>query len=142
MSVSNSRVRKHSHVNFIFIVLDTLVDDRDSIVSRLFKKKLELYFENPKNLLFKCKLCNELYTEGQKEIFNCSLNPHKFIGPHGELKSYHITDTRWDLNEYVMQYRENKMLWKEIYWKMWARTKVFKCKTCKQPFRPIDTKHQ
>ena len=41
-----------------------------------------------------------------------------------------------------MQYRENKMLWKEIYWKMWARTKVFKCKTCKLPFRPIDAKHQ
>lgn len=53
----------------------------------------------------------------------------KFIGPRGEVKSYHQTDTNWDLNEFVMQYRENKMQWKEIYWKMWARTKVFKCRT-------------
>lgn len=106
--------------------MDSLVDDKDLILSRLFKKKLELYFENPRNLLYKCSLCSELFTEVQREVFSCALNPHKFIGPHGDVKSYHQIDPAWDLNEYVMQYRENKMPWKEIYWKMWAYTKVFK----------------
>jgi len=33
--------------------LDSLIDEKDAILSRLYKKKLELYFENPYNLLYK-----------------------------------------------------------------------------------------
>ena len=50
----------------------------------------------------------------------------KTINFRGEVKSYHEMDLQWDLNDYVMQFRENKMQWKEIFWKMWAKTKVFK----------------
>ena len=50
--------------------LDVLYDPKDVMLSRLYKKKLELYFEDSDNLLYKCKLCNELYTNQQREIFN------------------------------------------------------------------------
>lgn len=121
-------------------MLDSLIDEKDMILSRLFKKKLELYFENSRNLLYKWVFWNELFTESQRTVFNCPLNPHKFISEYGEVKSVHQADSSWDLNEYVMQYRENKMPWKEIYWKVWAKTKIFKCHTCKKFFRPVDTK--
>ncbi|CAI2375152.1 unnamed protein product [Moneuplotes crassus] len=120
--------------------LDSLTDEKDMILSRLFKKKLELYFEDSRNMLFKCKLCNELYTEAQREVFNCPSNSNLSIGHRGELKSLHMADNLWDLNEFVMQHRENRMQWKEIYWKMWARTKIFKCTHCDKYFRPIDMK--
>lgn len=86
-------------------------------------------------------LWSKLFTEAQREVFVWQANTHKFIGPHGEVKAYHQPDTTWDLNEYVMQYRDNKMSWKEIYWKMWARTKIFKWRNCWQYFIPIDTKN-
>ena len=111
------------------------------IVSRLFKKKLELYFENSSNMLYKWKLCNDLYTDAQREVFNCPLNPSKFISHRGELKSFHINDNWWDLNEYVMQHRNNKMQWKEIYWIMWARTKIFSWKEWGKYFRPLEMKN-
>lgn len=46
----------------------------------------------------------------------------------------HVSDSKWDLNEYVMLLREQKLIWKEIYWKMWSLTQLFKCKSCKEYF--------
>lgn len=34
------------------------------------------------------------------------------------------------------------MPWKEIYWKMWAKTKVFKCRNCQKYYRPTETKFE
>ena len=34
-----------------------------------------------------------------------------------------------------MQYRENKLTWKQIFWKMWAKTQIFNCRTCNQLYR-------
>jgi len=44
-------------------ILDKVVDPRDMLVSRLYKKKLEIFFEEPENLLLKCMVCDELYTK-------------------------------------------------------------------------------
>ena len=43
--------------------LDTLYDPKDLLVSRLYKKKLEVFFEDPMNLLNRCVICNELFTD-------------------------------------------------------------------------------
>lgn len=44
-------------------VLDSLQDPRDMFVSRLMKKKLEIFFEEHDNLLLKCVYCDELFTK-------------------------------------------------------------------------------
>ena len=38
-------------------------DTKDLLFSRLYKKKLELYFEVQSNLMFYCVECGRLYTE-------------------------------------------------------------------------------
>ena len=38
----------------------------------------------------------------------------------GKIGCEHDADSDWDLNEYVMLLREQKLQWKEIYWKMWS----------------------
>lgn len=43
-------------------ILDKLNDPRDLLVSWLYKKKLELFFEDPMNLLHRCIVCDELFT--------------------------------------------------------------------------------
>jgi hypothetical protein len=42
--------------------LDALPDSRDQLVSRLYKKKLELFFEDTENLLNHCVICDQLFT--------------------------------------------------------------------------------
>jgi len=43
-------------------VLDKLVDPNDLVFSRIYKKKLEIFFETPQNLLNLCEDCNLLLT--------------------------------------------------------------------------------
>jgi deoxyadenosine/deoxycytidine kinase len=42
--------------------LNELIDPKDLLLSRLYKKKLELFFEDQMNLLHRCTLCNDLFT--------------------------------------------------------------------------------
>jgi len=43
-------------------ILDKLHDPKDVLVSWLYKKKLEIFFEEQENLLNRCMICDELYT--------------------------------------------------------------------------------
>lgn len=43
--------------------LDSLGDRKSYLLSRLYKKKLEMFFENPENLLCRCIKCNDLFTK-------------------------------------------------------------------------------
>jgi hypothetical protein len=44
-------------------VLDLLDDKKDKLRSKLFMKKLELAFSDPKNILQRCVSCSTLYTK-------------------------------------------------------------------------------
>ena len=43
--------------------LDSIEKTNDVLISRLYKKKLELFFEDPQNLLNKCEVCSCLFTQ-------------------------------------------------------------------------------
>ena len=43
--------------------LDKVDKSNDVLISRLYKKKLELFFEDSDNLLNRCSICNNLYTQ-------------------------------------------------------------------------------
>ena len=42
--------------------LEKLKDKKDRLQSRLFKKKLEIYFEDDANMLYCCAYCDALFT--------------------------------------------------------------------------------
>jgi hypothetical protein len=84
-------------------ILDKVNDPRDVLLSRLYKKKLEIFFEEPENLLMKCMICDELYTKAEQIYLVCK-DPESvsFIRYDGKIGCDHIPDPKWDLNEFVM----------------------------------------
>lgn len=118
--------------------LDSLGDKKSYLLSRLYKKKLEMFFENPDNLLCRWVECNDLFTQKQAEIIPCQKVSDIFINYKGEVIPQHNLDYSFDLNEYVMILREKKLQWKTIYWKLWATTVMFSCTIWEKQFRAID----
>ena len=47
-------------------------------------------------------------------------------------------DKNFDINEYVMDLRDKKIKWRQIYWKLWAMTKIWKWKLWNQYVRLRD----
>ena len=82
--------------------LDQVLDPDDVIFSRLYKKKLEIFFEQSANLLNYCQNCGELFTMGQIEHLECVNSDHTYINVHGVVHSSHVKSKDWDLNEFVM----------------------------------------
>ena len=52
--------------------LEKLKDKKDRLQSRLFKKKLEIYFEDDANMLYSCAYCDVLFTR-KPTTTRCSL---------------------------------------------------------------------
>lgn len=84
-------------------------------------------------------ICNELFTNGQAPFLLCDdVESKSYIRADGKIGCEHCPDGKWDLNEFVMLLREQKYVWKEIYWKMWSLTQLFHCSTCGEHFRGFD----
>jgi len=45
--------------------LDKIEESKNLLISRLYKKKLEIFFEDTENLLNHCVICDELFTNKQ-----------------------------------------------------------------------------
>ena len=45
------------------LILDELEDKKDKLRSKLYMKKLELVFSDPKSILQRCVQCSQLYTK-------------------------------------------------------------------------------
>ena len=45
------------------LILDGLEDKKDKLRSKLYMKKLELVFSDPKSILQRCVQCSQLYTK-------------------------------------------------------------------------------
>ena len=54
--------------------LEKLKDKKDRLQSRLYKKKLELYFEDDANMLYCCAYCDALFTRKPARLYSlCAL---------------------------------------------------------------------
>ena len=63
MSCINSGLIQQLARQVDICVLDLLDDKKDKLRSKLFMKKLELAFSDPKNILQRCVSCSTLYTK-------------------------------------------------------------------------------
>ena len=70
--------------------LDNLGDEKHYLISRLYKKKLEIYFDEPDNLLKKWKLCENLYSFNGMKSTKCSANAHRYVDMNGKIFSWHV----------------------------------------------------
>lgn len=98
--------------------LSQIGDQKNYLTSRLYKKKLEIYFEESSNLLTRCVIWNELYTKSQAELIPCPNSDKIFVNYKGELTHQHGLEDSFDLNEYVMNLREKKLQWRHIYYQV------------------------
>lgn len=98
--------------------LDKLGDRKNYLISRLYKKKLEIYFEDSDNLLIRWLIWDQLFTKVQASKIPCHNSKDLYIDYKGELMPQHILDNTFDLNEYVMILREKKLQWKHIYYQV------------------------
>ena len=74
-------------------MLDALSDSRDQLISRLYKKKLELFFEDQENLLNHCTICNKLFTNHQAKYLLCEdAESLSFIWADGKVGCEHSPD--------------------------------------------------
>ena len=72
------------------------------------------------------------------ELIPCPCADNLFINELGNVVPQHDLDPNFDLNEYVMQLREKKLQWKQIYWRLWATTTLMYCSVCHKYFRAVD----
>lgn len=86
--------------------LNSLEDRKNYLLSRLYKKKLEIFFEESENLLVRCLTCKEMFTKTQADLIPCSSSDNIFINYRGEVVPQHNLDLSFDLNEFVMVLRE------------------------------------
>ena len=62
MNCMNSNLIKRLASKVSLYELNTLVDKKDKLTSKLYMKKLELLFEDEGNMLNRCVNCGQLYT--------------------------------------------------------------------------------
>jgi rubrerythrin len=82
MNCINSSLLKRIAALLDIEELDKLKDRRDKLVAKLFKKKLELLFDDESNALFRCAFCGELFTQNQRAWGVCT-KAKIFIDAHG-----------------------------------------------------------
>lgn len=114
-------------------VLDKLDDKKDKLRSKLFMKKLELAFSEPKSLLQRCVSCSSLFTKKQRLTQECE-KARVFVDANGRALKQHIGDESWDLNKFIAFLRGKKLDWKLVFWKLVACTLDFSCKCCNEQF--------
>lgn len=102
--------------------------------------KLHLMLEEETRILYKCSYCNGLFTQRQQDKFVCP-KAKIFIDFHGKVIANHVFDRSFDIKKFINFLRQTmKYTWKEIYWKIYAHTVDFDCKTCGKKFNGATAK--
>ena len=66
MNCLNSTLIKKLASRITVEELNNLKDKKDKLTSKLYMKKLELLFEDEKNMLHKCSYCSQLFSLSQR----------------------------------------------------------------------------
>ena len=101
-----------------------LRDRKDKLTSKIFQKKLELMLEEQKtkynNQIYRCVLCNQLFTDQQRESQPC-LNSNIFVNYKGSIVQQHQADKYWDCMHFAhFVKKDSNIQWKVIFWKIWS----------------------
>ena len=78
--------------------------------------------------------CSTLFREEELEEFESStscVRKQIFIDYNGAVKVNHIADRSFEMNKFILHLKQaKKVSWKEIYYKIWAFTKMVRCGEC------------
>lgn len=122
--------------------IDAIDDPKDKLMSKLFMRKLEALLHDPQNHLFECKHCGKLFTLEQHAWMRCPSSATTYINFHGEAIARHAPSVNWDVRKHIMNMRvAQKLRWRSIYWKLFARVNCLRCVECGQQFPLAELNH-
>ncbi|XP_064620548.1 SANT and BTB domain regulator of class switch recombination-like isoform X2 [Lineus longissimus] len=122
--------------------LDDIKDRKDKFKSKLFCKKVEKLFESenstlcsPENAstLFRCGVCKKLLTKNLQSKVKCAQS-RMTIDQKGQLQYSHQRDQNWDVNEFILDLKNELKTWREVYWRIWGAVNYLQCSRCKETF--------
>jgi len=135
LSCLNSRLIIQLSELFTPEQLDMLKDTKDKLSSKLFMRKLEKLLHDPRNQLYQCQHCGKLFTPAQQRSIRCPSSENTYIDFHGHALSRHSPTKTWDLRKYLLQLRAvQKLKWRGIFWRIFARLNSLECTRCGETF--------
>ncbi|CAM9139472.1 unnamed protein product [Phaeothamnion confervicola] len=110
-------------------------DRRDKLLSRVFKKRIELDFRDRSvsNTVLCCRYCRRLYPESAAATLSCAAAP-PVIDFRGAIVRRHDRLRPWSLTQLVTSLHRRGMSWTQVYWLLWGLTKPLRCVRCSQVF--------
>ena len=115
--------------------LDVLINKNHSnkLVKELFRVKLLMNVDSKKLYLHKCIYCNKLFNMRHVNLLPCD-RPRRPDDDDETLT--HEPDLRWDFKHFLIYCKKIYQLsWRELYWKVWSYSVVFKCKYCRSHYQ-------
>jgi len=114
--------------------IDALVDPKDKLSSRLYRRKVDDLLNSSKNPIYQCIHCSELFSADQWSEIECT-EGKPFVTYHGKILTRHRPSKNWNISKYILTLRLHGYRWSSIYWQLWALTRpVFYCIICKSAF--------
>ncbi|KAH8343221.1 hypothetical protein KR059_007004 [Drosophila kikkawai] len=134
---------------FTNLELEMVRDKKERVTPRLWTKLIQSLCEpDPEALrghfysmsgLFRCSRCFNCVTNTMKSYVSCVPSNIR-LNRWGQLMSYHVRDTNWDLNAYIVQLFKELKSWRKVYWKLWGHCHYLYCCTCEAHF-PVYQMH-
>ncbi|XP_074641668.1 SANT and BTB domain regulator of class switch recombination-like [Tubulanus polymorphus] len=129
--------------------LDEVRDRKDKFKSKLFAKKIERLFDgetmnhcSPENActLYKCSMCQKLCTFNLQSKLNC-VESRMTIDCHGNLIYTHLRDTKWNVNDHLLEWMKELKTWRDLYWRLWGTVNYLSCSCCGEVFPCAELGH-
>jgi len=124
--------------------MELIVDKKDKLLSRLYRKKLKMMLIKKDNILMRCSLCDRVYPSGHGIWMYCP-KAKSSVDFHGKLKKFHSPDMDWDINRFLRLLMHRKvsrpLKWREMYWMMWGVVNSLYCTKCEANFPLIEYEH-
>ncbi|KAF6026467.1 KIAA1841 [Bugula neritina] len=145
MNCINDRLVTKIGALFSHNEVEELRDRKDKFRSKLFAKKVEKLFDcetlnasgdSPENAstLYKCKACEKLLTKTLEKKLPCIIS-RMLVNRQGELVYVHERDVSWDVNDFLVDLKQDLKGWREVYWRLWGIINWLYCSRCKRAFQ-------
>ncbi|PAA59550.1 hypothetical protein BOX15_Mlig025688g1, partial [Macrostomum lignano] len=112
--------------------VDDIRDKKDKFKSVLFQKKIESLFLGQQPVassLFQCRHCRQLLTRDTQRRLRC--HPTRLcVGPRGAPVYRHETDAGFDVNEHLIEQKQQLGSWRTVYWRLWGHVNALDCVRC------------
>ena len=116
-------------------------DRRDKLLSRLYKKRIELDFRERKrsaaHTISACRHCFTPFSTRSAARLRCPVAP-LCVAHDGACAAHHAPAAGWSLTRFVGALRAADVRWEQIYWYLWALVHPFRCERCGDAFAGPD----